>query len=404
MPLFEANPSADKMSSDHAIIPSGTQEAARLATLHRYGILDTPEEPVFDDLTRLAAEVCETPIAVISFVDEDRQWFKSRHGTQTRQHPRHYAFCAQVVADEAMLVVSHPEEDPRFAPNDLIIGQEQARFYAGAPLRAPNGHVLGALAVMDCRPRTLKPGQQESLHALARQVIAQLELRLHIDELRGAAEDRAKAEAALRKSEERFHEFMNNSPALAFIKDEYGRYVYVNQKVLTSFQIPEGGWIGRTDAEIFAIPTAQTLEENDLSVLNDGITREIEEIVPTRDGKSQYWLSQKFLLRGSDGQRQIGGLAIDITGRKAAEQERERLMSELREAVTAVKTLKGLIPICASCKNIRDDEGYWKQIEFYLCEHSELEFTHGICPTCLERLYPDFVAAQRDGTLGQAER
>ena len=208
----------------------------------------------------------------------------------------------------------------------------------------------------------------------------------------------------MRKSEERFHEFMNNSPALAFIKDEYGRYVYVNQKVVSSFQIPEGGWIGKTDAEIFATHTAQTLEENDLSVLNDGITREIEELVPTRDGKSHYWLSHKFLLRGSDGQRQIGGLAIDITGRKAADQERERLLSELKEAVSAVKTLKGLIPICASCKNIRDDEGYWKQIEFYLCEHSELEFTHGICPSCLERLYPDFVAAQRDGTLGQSER
>ena len=69
-----------------------------------------------------------------------------------------------------------------------------------------------------------------------------------------------------------------------------------------------------------------------------------------------------------------------------------------------MKTLKGFIPICASCKNIRDDEGYWKQIEFYLCEHSELEFTHGICPTCLERLYPDFVTAQRDGTVGEPER
>ena len=251
----------------------------------------------------------------------------------------------------------------------------------------------------------LRPGQRESLHALARQVVAQLELRRSIAELERAAAERAHSELALRKSEDRFHEFMNNSPAVAYIKDESGRFVYVNQQLATRFCISVTDWLGKTDAELFPSETARAVEENDLSVLNDECTREIEEIVPTPDGKSRYWLSHKFVLRDGDGQRQIGGLSFDITERKQAEQERERLLSELRDALSAVKTLKGLIPICASCKNIRDDEGYWKQIEFYLCEHSELEFTHGICPACLERLYPDFVAAQREAAAnGTAER
>ena len=97
-----------------------------------------------------------------------------------------------------------------------------------------------------------------------------------------------------------------------------------------------------------------------------------------------------------DGDRkQLGGLSVDITPRKEAERERERLVSDLQQALAEVKTLAGFLPICASCKNIRTDEGYWQQIEAYLSEHSELEFTHGICPVCLEKLYPEFAAHRR---------
>ena len=392
------------MQSDHIIISSEAHEAARLDELQRCGILDTPAEPVFDDLARLAAQLCGTPIAVISFMDRDRQWFKSRYGLEDSEYPRHNTFCAQVILEDDLFIVPDPVRDERFVSSPAVVGPAQARFYAGAPLRMPSGHVLGALSVLDRRPRTLRPGQKESLRALARQVVAQLELRRSIAELERAAVERARTEAALRKSEDRFHEFMNNSPAVAYIKDESGRFVYVNAQTAKRFQIPAEGWIGRSDAELFGPAVARIVEENDLSVLNDGRSREVEEGMPTPDGKSRCWLSHKFLLRDADGRRQIGGLSFDITDRKNAEQERERILSELQEALAAVKTLKGLIPICASCKNIRDDEGYWKQIEFYLCEHSELEFTHGICPACLERLYPDFVAAQQDGAAGRTER
>lgn len=393
------------MPSDHEIPSREAREAARLVELRRYHILDTPAEPVFDDLTRLAAQVCGTPIAVISFMDRDRQWFKSRHGMEDYEYPRDNTFCAQVICEDDLFIVRDSALDERFTASPAVVGREQARFYAGVPLRVPSGHALGALSVLDRRPRTLKPSQQEGLRALARQVVTQLELRRSIAELERAATERAQVETALRKSEDRFHEFMNNCPAIAYIKDESGRFIYVNQQLELRFEIAPDAWIGKTDAELFSSEMARAVVENDLSVLNDEQTREIEEVIPTPDGKSRYWSSHKFVLRDRDGQRQIGGLSFDITERKRAEHERERLLSELQQALAAVKTLKGLIPICASCKNIRDDEGYWKQIEFYLCEHSELEFTHGICPACLERLYPDFVAAQREAAAaGSGER
>ena len=131
------------------------------------------------------------------------------------------------------------------------------------------------------------------------------------------------------------------------------------------------------------LPLASTVEDR------------IDAIAATPDGRTHYWLSYKFLLRGADGQKRLGGLSFDITDRKATESEHERLISELREALAQVKTLSGFIPICASCKNIRDDAGYWQQIEQYLSKHSDLEFTHGICPACLEKLYPEFAARQR---------
>ena len=390
------------MQADQTTVTGEAQEVARLEELRRYQILDTPAEPVFDDLARLAAQVCGAPMAVISFMDRDRQWFKSRYGLDDYEYPRQNTFCAQAIKANDLLIVHDPTRDERFMTSPAVIGPSQARFYVGVPLRMPSGHVLGALSVLDRRPRSLKSVQQESLRAIARQVVAQLELRRSIADLERAAAERARVEAELRKSEDRFQEFMNNSPALAYIKDEAGRYVYVNEQTAKSFQLSPDQWIGKSDAELIGPDLARIVEENDLSVLNDEHPREVEETVPTPDGKSRYWISHKFLLRDGDGQRQIGGISFDITARKKAEQERERLLSELQDALAAVKTLTGLIPICASCKNIRDDEGYWKQIEFFLCEHSDLEFTHGICPACLERLYPDFAAAQRDGTPGIA--
>jgi diguanylate cyclase (GGDEF)-like protein len=162
----------------------GPNEARRLDELNRYEILDTAAEEAFDDLVRLASAICGTPIATISLVDAERQWFKARVGLDADQTPREHSFCAHAIREPGVFIVPDARDDPRFAANPLVTGEPNIRFYAGAPLISPMGWPLGTLCVIDRVPRELAPGQVEALRVLGRQVVAQFELRLHILELR----------------------------------------------------------------------------------------------------------------------------------------------------------------------------------------------------------------------------
>ena len=376
---------------------SSSTERERLDALREHRILDTPPEPVFDHLTRRASEICGVPFALISLVDRERHWFKSVVGVDLREMPRRSTFCDHTIWRDDLFVVPDAAQDTRFADCAVVQGGPRVRFYAGVPLRTPSGHALGTFCVCDRRPRRLHARQRDALCALTRQVMAQMELKRTIHELRRTAAERQTVETALRKSEERFQKFMNSGPAVAYVKDASGRFVYVNEPLARRFENQVTDWLGRTDAEVLGQESAANVVEHDLTVLNDETTVVAEEAVPTPDGTARCWQSHKFLLYDDQGQKQVGGISFDITARKAAEQERERLVSELREALAQVKTLTGFLPICASCKNIRDDAGYWQGIETYLSEHSDVEFTHGICPACVAKLYPEFAARHRDG-------
>lgn len=153
-------------------------EQARLRELEALEILDTPPEPSFDDLAYLAAYICGTKTALVSLVDEERQWFKARVNMKERETPRDVAFCAHAILDaKKPMVVEDATKDPRFAGNPLVTGRHGVRFYAGAPLLTPEGHALGTLCVLDPAPRKLSKEQLGALRALARQVVVLLELR-----------------------------------------------------------------------------------------------------------------------------------------------------------------------------------------------------------------------------------
>ncbi|MGE0812842.1 MAG: ATP-binding protein [Vicinamibacterales bacterium] len=173
-----------------------TDEQARLAALRRYRILDTEPEQRFDDLTMLASQICETPISLITLIDADRQWFKSRVGLDVAETARSVAFCTHAIRQEGILQVPDAAGDPRFRDNPFVTGEPNIRFYAGAPLVTPDGHALGTLCVIDVQPRRLSDAQLRALGALRRQVEAQLELRRNLDELAGALEARDQAERA----------------------------------------------------------------------------------------------------------------------------------------------------------------------------------------------------------------
>lgn len=155
----------------------------RLVRLRELGILDTLEEEAYDDLTMLAAQICQTPIALVSLVDRDRQWFKSHHGLAARETPRDIAFCAHAILDDKLFVINDSANDVRFRDNPLAVGAPFVKFYAGAPLIFEPGIRLGTLCVIDSRARSLSPEQERALGALARQVVSQLKLRLRIKEL-----------------------------------------------------------------------------------------------------------------------------------------------------------------------------------------------------------------------------
>ena len=174
--------------------PVPVNEAERLRTLRSYKILDTKPEERFDELTRLAALICGVPISLISLIDTDRQWFKSRFGLDVEETPRAQAFCTHAIMQPEMFVVPDAMKDERFAHNPLVTGDLHIRFYAGAPLAARDGHLLGTLCVIDHKPHTLTEAQKEALKIVGRLVIANFELRRDLQELRDALAARDAAE------------------------------------------------------------------------------------------------------------------------------------------------------------------------------------------------------------------
>jgi len=164
--------------------PKPANEQDRLRALHSYGILDTPPDQHFNDLVEVASYICGTPIAVVTLVDEDRQWFKARVGLDAQETSRDASFCAHAILDDQLFEVPNALADVRFADNPLVLGELGLRFYAGVPLVTSENIALGTLCVIDREPRQLDAGQREAMHALSRQAVAMLERHRAFNDLR----------------------------------------------------------------------------------------------------------------------------------------------------------------------------------------------------------------------------
>jgi signal transduction histidine kinase len=200
----------NKFAPKMQVAPLPPNEADRLKALYRYQVLDTNPEEAFDDLTALAAHICGTPIALVSLVDANRQWFKSKVGLEASETPRDIAFCTHAMAQpDDVLIVPNALKDQRFAGNPLVTADPNIRFYAGTPLVTSDGFALGTLCVIDRIPRHLNSEQIKALQALGRQVISQLELRINVTKLEQNIAKRHKVEAALRTKNQQLRQALN---------------------------------------------------------------------------------------------------------------------------------------------------------------------------------------------------
>lgn len=301
--------------------PVPANEEERLATLLSLDILDTPPEKAFDELTALAASICKTPVALISFVDQDRQWFKSRVGCSTEETPRDISFCGHTILQSDLLIVPDATLDPRFADSPLVNRDPKIRFYAGVPLVTPQGYALGALCVLDHRPRELTEEQIQALRTLGNDVVMLLSLRSNLAELRRTTEERNRADRSLREERNRLTVLLDHLPVMVYGLDSTGRFCLWNrecEQVLGYCQEEVFGW---TRLELFErmYPDPVYREYVQTQVASHRY-RNLQTRVTTSDGSIRICSWSNLSADVSIAGMPVWGIGVDVTERQRTEE------------------------------------------------------------------------------------
>ena len=290
----------------------GTQDASRLAALIDTGLLDTSAEEAFDRITRLASRVLNAPVALFSLVSNDRQFFKSAVGlpepwATRRETPLTHSFCQHTVDTGQPLVVRDAREHATLKDN-LAVRDLNVIAYMGAPIVDKNGFGLGALCVIDGKPRDWSDEDLAILREFAALIVSEVQTR------QGAAKQ-LRTLQELRDTEAKFKTFMDHSPAMAYIKDEAGRMLYVN-KTASRYYADAESWIGKNNEELWPPEVAAMLRAHDLAAIEQDGGTDFEEVVPTAEGARLHWRTFKFPLRLVDGRTLLAGLSINIDEQK----------------------------------------------------------------------------------------
>lgn len=384
--------------------PIPSYESARLAALHRYHILDTSPEPVFDDLAGLAAYVCRTPIAAISFVDSSRQWFKSVVGLSCTESPRSMAFCAHTILGRDLFIVEEADADERFLDHPWVIAPPAVRFYAGVPLLTDDGHAIGSLAVMDVVPRTLTPEQRAAMQTLAKQVIAQCELRGRrsarsrdepdlLPDARPAAPSADRGERNVELDAQRWKQVFEQAEfGLAYGDIATNTILAVNPAFARQRGYTVDELIGRSIAVVYT-PEERLAMAARFPVIDQAGHLVYESVHLRKDGTTFPVLMQVTVIKDTEG-RPISRVAYaqDITEQKQAEEALRMSRVRLHQALQASNT--GLWDWNTETGEVSYSKEWKSQLGY---DESELP---DIFETWVSRLHPE----DRDRAILYAQR
>ena len=302
--------------------PLPADEKERLEALYGYQVLDTEAEQDFDDLTHLAAHICGVPISLISLIDENRQWFKSKVGLDTPETHRDVAFCSYAIHDRDVMSVPDAAKDERFSTNPLVTSDPEIRFYAGAPLVTSDNYAIGTLCVIDRVPRELTESQKEALQALSRQVMGQLEIRRV---MRTERRYRKQVE----ETQNKLADFLDNANDLIQSIDPSGKFLYVNRRWKETLAYTDEDLKTMTVFDLMAPECREHCLQSFQKLMAGEDIGPVQAVFKAKDGR-QVDLEGSVNCRMENGKPvETRGIYRDVTERRMAEREKQEMAERL---------------------------------------------------------------------------